>query len=104
MFRNYDGNGGRFGNQSVYAASDDESSVSVFAANRSSDNATTVLMINKTLSAQQITLRGVVGNANVFRYSSDDPANIQQDADRVLQERQDIELPARSALLLVVNN
>jgi len=104
MFRNYDGNGGRFGNESVYAMSGDESSVSVFAANRSSDNATTVLLINKTMEKQLVALRGIVGNANVFRYSSENPTGINQDGDIVLQTSNDIELSARSALLLVVEN
>jgi hypothetical protein len=51
MFRNYDGNGGQFGDTSVSAVSSDQGSLSIYAAQRSRDNAVTVLVINKTTAA-----------------------------------------------------
>lgn len=48
MFRNYDGIGSQFGDTSVSAASTDQGQLSIYAAQRSSDNAVTILVINKT--------------------------------------------------------
>lgn len=52
MFRNYDGEGGEFGDTSVRASVPDPDSLSAFAAVRSSDGALTVMVVNKTLSGQ----------------------------------------------------
>ena len=51
MFRNYDGNGSKFGTTSVSANSPDQSQLSIFAAQRNSDNALTLLIVNKTSSS-----------------------------------------------------
>jgi hypothetical protein len=51
MFRNYDGKGSQFGDTSISAASTDQGQVSIYAAQRSSDNAVTILVINKTTGA-----------------------------------------------------
>ncbi len=51
MFRNYDGNKSGFGDLSVSAAGPNLDNVSTFAALRSSDNALTLMVINKQLSA-----------------------------------------------------
>jgi hypothetical protein len=48
IYRNYDSNGGRFGEQSVNASSADQGKLSVYAAKRSSDGALTLVVINKT--------------------------------------------------------
>jgi len=50
MFRNYDGNGHPFGDMSISAASSDPSSLSIYAAQRTSDSAVTILVINKTMA------------------------------------------------------
>jgi hypothetical protein len=50
MYRNYDGNKSRFGDVSVLASGPNPDNVSVFAAQRSSDNALTVMVINKQLT------------------------------------------------------
>ena len=70
MYRNYDGKGGSFGNQSVPAYSSNEMNVSVFAAKRH-DGATTVMVINKTKRpiSTQIFLNGNLGTAQVYRYA-----------------------------------
>src|SRR6202041_4163362 len=51
MFRNYDGNGSQFGETSVSAVSSDQGTLSIYAAQRSTDNTVTVLVINKTTAA-----------------------------------------------------
>jgi fibronectin type 3 domain-containing protein len=49
MFRNYDGNGGAFGDTSVSASVANPDQVDAFASKRSSDGALTVMVINKNL-------------------------------------------------------
>ena len=51
MFRNYDGNGSQFGDTSISATSTNPGELSIYAAQRSSDNAVTILAINKTTGA-----------------------------------------------------
>lgn len=50
MYRNYDGNGSAFGDTSVGASGPNPDEVAVFAAERGTDGALTVMVINKTLS------------------------------------------------------
>ena len=50
MYRNYDGNKSSFGDMSVLASGPNPDNVSVFAAQRSSDKAMTVMVINKQLT------------------------------------------------------
>lgn len=58
MYRNYDGGGSAFGDTSVSATGPNPDDVAVFAAERSSDGALTVMVINKTLSGSTpVTLR-----------------------------------------------
>lgn len=52
MYRNYDGRKSTFGERSVQAAAPNPDQVSAFAALRSSDQALTVMVINKDPSAQ----------------------------------------------------
>ena len=52
MYRNYDGRKSGFGERSVQAAVPNPDQVSAFAALRSSDQALTVMVINKDPSAQ----------------------------------------------------
>lgn len=51
MYRNYDGNKSTFGETSINATGPNPDNVSVFAAQRSSDSALTVMVINKQLTA-----------------------------------------------------
>jgi sugar lactone lactonase YvrE len=48
IYRNYDGQGGRFGDVSVQALSADVDKLAIFAAERSSDGSLTAVVINKT--------------------------------------------------------
>lgn len=74
MYRNYDGKGSMFGDTSVQATSSAQDKLAVYAAQRGSSGALTVMVINKTNG----TLRGKVNlagfqsatNANVYRYSA----------------------------------
>lgn len=76
IFRNYDGAGGRFGQTSVRAASGDQSSLAIYAAQRTGDGALTIVVINKALGelTSSISLSGFApaGAAAVFRYSGAD--------------------------------
>lgn len=74
MFRNYDGNTSKFGDTSVQASSSDQGSLSIYAAERSSDNALTLMIINKTSVAQtaDLSLIGFIPQnptASVYQYS-----------------------------------
>src|SRR5271170_2707934 len=51
MYRNYDGNGGQYGDTWVNATSSDQSQLSVYAAQRTADNVVTILILNKTPAA-----------------------------------------------------
>lgn len=79
MYRNYNGQGGKFGDTSVFAGSSDQEQLSVYAARRSSDGALTVVVINKSDGEQTavVDISGFphTGTAQVYRYS---PANLNQ--------------------------
>ncbi|MEW5960156.1 MAG: glycoside hydrolase family 44 protein [Chloroflexota bacterium] len=74
LYRNYDGQGGKFGDVSVSAASADQSQLAIYAAQRSSDDALTLLIINKTGNplTGEVTLAGFTpaGVAQIYRYSA----------------------------------
>jgi hypothetical protein len=73
IYRNYDGSGHGFGEMGVLASSTDQGKLSIYAAERSSDNALTVVVINKTSGAltSNVTLTGSAPtSAKVYRYSS----------------------------------
>ena len=56
MYRNYDGNNNGFGDTSVSATVPNADEVSAFAAVRSSDNALTVMVVNKAASSAVTTI------------------------------------------------
>jgi hypothetical protein len=86
MYRNYDGGGGGFGDTSVQATSADQGSLAVYAAQRSSDHALTVVVINKTSNAltSDVSLTGFTPTsaAAVYRYSAASPNAIVREADQ----------------------
>ena len=63
IYRNYDDAGNGFGDVSVSARSEDQSKLSVYAAERSSDHALTVLVVNKSFAdlSSTIALSGFRG-------------------------------------------
>jgi len=72
IFRNYDGQGHKFGDTSIQAASADQAQLAVYAAQRG-DLALTILVINKTANSltSPLNLSGFIpsASAQVFRYS-----------------------------------
>lgn len=75
MYRNYDGSKSTFGDVSVSAGGPNPDNVAVFAAQRTSDNALTVMVINKYLSGNtpvSISLSNFVNNgtAQVYQLTS----------------------------------
>jgi hypothetical protein len=86
IYRNYDGAGNGFGNTSVQATSGDQGSLAVYAAQRSADNALTVVVINKTATSltSDVGLAGFTpaSAAAVYRYSAASPSAIVELADQ----------------------
>ncbi len=83
MYRNYNGQGGMFGETAVQATSDDQSKLSVYAAQRA-DGTLTIMVINKTTSAQASTLNLSNFNgtaAQVYSYSQTNLNGIVRTAD-----------------------
>ncbi len=87
IYRNYDGNGGKFGNVRVSAASADQSQLAIYAAQRSSDSALTLVVINKTGSVLtgSVALAGFTpaAAAQVYRYSDANLNAIVREADQL---------------------
>ncbi len=91
MYRNYDGNDSTFGNTYLYATStastgNGEGQLAVFGAQRTSDNAITVIVINKTygsltssISVENFTSTAGT-NAQVYQYSNANLTAIVQEA------------------------
>jgi hypothetical protein len=80
IYRNFDGAGGRFGETSVSSSSTDQGQLSVYGALRSSDNALTIVAINKTTSTIQTSLSlanfNATSSALVYTYSNANLAQI----------------------------
>lgn len=85
MYLNYDGKGGRFGETAVRATSADQGKLAVYAAERASDDALTLVVVNKTGDdlTSQVSVAGRDGGATaqVYRYSAADTSAIKRDAD-----------------------
>jgi hypothetical protein len=77
MYRDYDGAGSRFGDVSVSSTSSDQGQLAVYAAQRSCDNALTVMVINKTGSdlTSPLSIAGLHGNSTAQRFTYS-PANL----------------------------
>lgn len=74
LYRNYDGKGSEFGGTWVQSASTNQGELSIYGSQRSSDNALTLVVINKTPNAIQtnLSLAHFVpssSSAEVYRYS-----------------------------------
>jgi uncharacterized protein (TIGR03437 family) len=106
MYLNYDGNGSQFGETSVSATTGDPDELSIFAALRS-DNALTVLVLNKNTSSANAPISvanfQAAGNAQVWQYSAADLTAIQRLSDlSVTGGSVTATVPARSITLLVL--
>lgn len=107
IYRNYDGQGAKFGETSLRATSSDQGQLSVYAAQRASDNALTVIVINKTggpLTANlSIANLAATGAAQVYRYSAANLNAIERLADQPVSSAALAAVyPANSVTLLVV--
>ncbi len=107
MFRNYDGNGHQFGDVSISATSSDQGSLSIYGAQRSVDDAVTLLVINKTTAAISTSIRFadlyLPTSAKVFTYSASNLAAIVPAADAPFASGSlAYTFPAYSAVLFVV--
>ncbi len=109
MYRNYDGQHHTFGDTSVRATSADQSQIAVYAAQRSSDNALTIMAINKSLTqtlTSPITLSSAdpITRAAVYRYSAANLNAIVRQADQsITSGRFNATLPASSITLFVTS-
>jgi hypothetical protein len=85
MYRDYDGNGARFGETSVRATSADQGALSVYAAQRAADGAVTVMVVNKTGTdlTSSLSLNGATYGpaAQQWSYSGADLAHVVRKAD-----------------------
>jgi hypothetical protein len=107
MFRNYDGNGSQFGDTSISATSTDQGQLSVYAAQRSSDNALTILAINKTTGALTSTIAlanlNLPSTAQVYTYSQASLTSIVHAPDAAISSGSiSYTFPSYSAVLFVV--
>jgi hypothetical protein len=111
MYRNYDGNGGQFGDTSVSSTSTDttEATLSVYGATRSSDGKLTVMVINKTTSPIVTSLK-VTGftptsPASTYTYSGANLTSIVSGTTAVASgEVASYSFPAYSATLFVMGS
>ncbi|MFC6090051.1 glycoside hydrolase family 44 protein [Saccharothrix lopnurensis] len=107
VYRDYDGAGSRFGDVSVSATSGDQDRLAVYAAERSSDEALTVVVVNKTAEdlTSPLSVAGFdsAGAARRFTYSSADLGAIVRGTDLpVTGDRVEATYPANSITLLVL--
>jgi len=108
LFRNYDGQGGQFGDISVKSVSSDQGRLSIYGALRSSDHALTVLVINKTTQpiATTLSLANFSGStASVFSFSDANLTQVvPQGGTSVVANQIDYDFPAYSATLFVISD
>jgi hypothetical protein len=107
MFRNYDGNGSQFGDTSVSAVSSDQGTLSIYAAQRSTDNTVTVLVINKTTaaiaSAISLANLSLPSSAQVYTYSAANLTSIVHAADTpIANSSVSYSFPGYSAVMFVI--
>ncbi|WP_307793364.1 glycoside hydrolase family 44 protein [Amycolatopsis sp. MtRt-6] len=106
MYRNYDGAGSKFGDISVSAASTDQGQLAIYGAQRRSDGALTLMVINKTGTelSSPLSITGCgTGKAQRFTYSPADLSSIVRGQDLAVHRgRVTATYPANSITLLVL--
>ncbi len=107
MYLNYDGQHGQFGDTSVRAASADQEKLAIYAAQRASDNALTLMIINKT--GTELTSTATISNftpapaAQVYRYSAENLGAIVQQPDQAINPNGFTAMfPASSVTLYII--
>jgi Glycoside hydrolase family 44 len=107
LYRNYDGNGSKFGDLSVTAASANRAELAIYAARRTVDGVLTLMVINKTvgLLTGDVALAGFApaAVAEVYRYSNANLNVIVKAADQPVNPTGfSTSFPANSITLFVV--
>jgi hypothetical protein len=106
MYRNYDGQGGTFGDTSVRATSADQGQLAIYAAQRGGDSALTLMIINKSTGSltSQISLAGFTssGTAQVYRYSAADAQHIVEQPNQPVGSSFSATFPVGSITLMVL--
>ncbi len=106
-FRNYDGQGAKFGDVGVSATSADQSRLAIYAAERSSDGVLTMVAVNKTGEelTSPVTLTGRTNTAaKVYRYSTADLTRIVRQSDQPISGSSFTHtFPANSVTVLTVD-
>lgn len=107
MYRNYDRQGSAFGETSAQSTSADPDRLAIYAAQRESDGALTVMIINKTRQAQETRLSianlPAATTAQVYRYSAEDLNAILRQPDLAVDaDGLTAAFPASSITLLVI--
>lgn len=108
FYRNYDGAGSGFGEESISAVSADQDKLSIYAAQRNSDEALTLVVINKTFDAlaSDVGLAGFSAFpwAGVYQYSQADLTAITRMPDQLVSSSGfSAEFPGNSITLLVLS-
>ena len=107
LYRNYDGDGSEFGNTSVLASSANQAQLSIYAAERTSDKALTMIVLNKTSAAitskLAITNYKTTGAAAIYSYSSANlKAIVAKGKVSLASDTLTYDYPAYSATVIVV--
>jgi hypothetical protein len=114
IYRNYDGFDSHFGDVALTSTSGDQSQLAVYGAQRTSDGAVTIVVINKTYGDLTSTLMlpnlSATGAAQVFSYSNANLAGIVAQPAQALTapgggstaDTVTIKYPAQSITLLVI--
>jgi hypothetical protein len=107
MYRNYDGSGSTFGETSIHASSADQGRLAIYAAQRNSDGALTLMIINKTGQplTSDVSLASFQpgANAQVYRYSSVNLGAIIREADQpIMASGFSATFPTNSITLIVI--
>ena len=107
MYRNYDGQGSAFGDTWVRSASADQAKLAVYGAQRSTDGALTVMVVNKTsndLTSPLTLANSPAGrSAQAYRYSAASLGSVQRLPDQpVSASGFTASYPANSITLLVM--
>src|ERR1700734_443696 len=107
MFRGYDGSGHQFGDTSISAVSSDQGTLSIYAAQRSTDNAVTVLVINKSTAAIASAISfanlSLPSAAQVYTYSGANLTSIVQAANApIANSSVSYSFPGYSAVMFVI--
>jgi len=106
MMRDYDGNDGSFGDTSVSAASADTTKLTVYAAQRTTDSAVTIMVVNSTSTSytSAVSLAGINDTqpVSVYTYTSANPGAIVHGASLRGGSSVTATFPAQSITMLVV--